>query len=241
MADTAAPATAASPSPGAVVDAAIVAFARNGYDDVKLNALARTTGMSKRMIHYHFGNKRGLYLAALKVASARITPPQDIATRSYAAPVEGMRRYIDALYHAFLDHPDGVRLVLRENLDPVAAEEDAAALVSENEVLLHVERLLLAGQDAGAFRPGISAVDLLTLVASLCFFRVGNSLTALSVSDVDFASRRNVDGMRRMVIDTVLTFLTSNIPYSGYESYLEPTPTAEEETADVYSDDGGLV
>ena len=79
MADTAAPETATSPSPGAVVDAAIVAFAHNGYDDVKLNALARTTGMSKRMIHYHFGNKRGLYLAALKVASARITPPQDLS------------------------------------------------------------------------------------------------------------------------------------------------------------------
>lgn len=231
----------AAPSPESVVRAAVAAFARRGYSGAKLEALAKQTGMTKRMIHYHFGGKRGLYLAALRHASGLIKPPADISNRSYAAPVEGMRRYVDALYHAFLDNPDAVRLVLRENLDPVATEEDTAVLVEANEVLLHVERLLLAGQDAGAFRPGISAVDLLTLIASLCFFRVGNGLTALSVSNVDLESRRNIDGMRRMVIDTVLTFLTSNIPHSGYESYLESSPAAVEDPADIYSDDGGIV
>ena len=44
-----------------------------------------------------------------------------------------------------------------------------------------------------------------------------------------------------MVIDTVLTFLTSNIPHSGYESYLESSPTSVEDPADVYSADGGIV
>ena len=230
-----------APSPESVVRAAVSAFARRGYSGVKLDGLAKKTGMTKRMIHYHFGDKRGLYLAALKEASGRIAPPAEISNRSYAAPVEGMRRYVDALYHAFLDNPDAVRLILRENLDPVAAEEDAATLAEANDVLLHVERLLLAGQDAGAFRPGISAVDLLTLIASLCFFRIGNGLTALSVSDVDLESRRNVDGMRRMVIDTVLTFLTSNIPHSGYESYLESSPASVEDPAGIYSADGGIV
>ena len=49
-----------------------------------------------------------------------------------------------------------------------------------------------------------------------------------------------------MVIDTVLAFLTSNISYSGYESYLEPAPSPAEaaepdELFDIYGEDGRIV
>ena len=83
--------------------------------------------------------------------------------RFFAVSVEGMRRFVDALYHTCLDNPDAVRLVLRENLDPAVEADDAALLTDAREMTLHAERLLLAGQDAGAFRPGITAVDLLAL------------------------------------------------------------------------------
>ena len=234
------------PSPDAVVRAAVAAFSSKGYAGVTVETLAKRTGMTKRMIHYHFGDKRGLYLAALRHAVDCLAPPEDVLNRSYAVPVEGMRRFVDALYHAFLDNPEAVRLVLRENLDPAVEGEDAAQFTDVRDITLHAERLLLAGQDAGAFRPGITAVDLLTLISSLCFFRVSNAATAQHLSRVDMESRRNVDGMRRMVIDTVLAFLTSNISYSGYESYLEAAPAPAEDAEpdeyfDIYGDEGRIV
>lgn len=233
-------------SPDAVVRSALSAFARNGYSGAKVEALAKQTGMTKRMIHYHFGDKRGLYTAALRLALEQLAPPENILNRSHAVPVEGMRRFVDALYHAFLHNPDAVRLILRENLDPALETEDASALTGVRDVTLHAERLLLAGQDAGAFRPGITAVDVLTLISSLCLYRVGNAATAKHVFGVDVESRRNVDGMRRMVIDAVLAFLTSNISYSGYESYIEATPAPAEdadpdELFDIYGDEGRIV
>lgn len=235
-----------SPCPETVVAAALVAFARLGFAETKLDALAKDTGMTKRMIHYHFGDKKGLYQRCLRSALELIAPPADILNRSHAVPVEGMRRFVDALYFAIMDHPDAVRLVIRDNLDPILSDEEVANLPGATDVTLHVERLLLAGQDAGAFRPGISAQDVLVLISSLCFFRVGNSVTALNVGHVDVERQRNVEGMRRLVIDTVLAFLTSNIPDSGYESYLETTalPDAHapaDELYDLYGDDGGLV
>ena len=235
-----------APSPDSVIRAAVTAFARDGYASVTVETLAKQTGMTKRMIHYHFVDKRGLYVAALRHALGQLAPPENVLNRSFAVPVEGMRRFVDALYHTCLDNPDAVRLVLRENLDPAVEADDAALLTDAREVALHAERLLLAGQDAGAFRPGITAVDLLALIVSLCFFRVGNGVTAQHLSRVDLESRRNVDGMRRMVIDTVLAFLTSNISYSGYESYLEPAPSPAETTEpgelfDIYGEDGRIV
>lgn len=236
-----------SPTPLEVTQTAMRMFANCGYADTKLEAVAKETGMTKRMIHYHFADKKGLYLRALHLALTQVAPPAEVLNRSYAAPVEGMRRFVDALYHAFLDNPDAVRLVIRENMDPVVEDDEAAQLPGANEVTLHVERLLLTGQDAGAFRPGVSALDVLILITSLCFFRVGTAVTAQNVGRMDVTNQRNVDGMRRLVVDAVLSFLTSNIPHSGYASYVELFSTADDEAApqdgvyDVYSDNGAVV
>ncbi|WP_245945758.1 TetR/AcrR family transcriptional regulator [Corynebacterium senegalense] len=234
MADT----IPSAPEAEAAAASALEVFARHGYEATKLQTLADATGMSKRMIHYHFGDKRGLYRACLTRAIHLLTPPQEVLNRSYAVPVEGMRRFVDAIFHRFLHNPGAVRLVLRENLDPVLAEGDTLKPHELSEVLLHLERILLLGQDSGAFRPEVSADDILIMLCSLCLFREGNHRTAHNLTQVDLRSQRNVEGMRRMAIDTVLAFLTSNIPPSGYGSYLEAEAAPEQEEG--YEVDGAI-
>ena len=81
------------------VDIAITHFARDGYAAAKLDAIAREAGMSKRMLHYHLGDKKELYRRALTHAAWSFAPPQDFLERSYAVPVEGIRRFVDVLFH----------------------------------------------------------------------------------------------------------------------------------------------
>ncbi|SIS51614.1 transcriptional regulator, TetR family [Corynebacterium appendicis CIP 107643] len=214
------------------VDIALTHFAREGYTSTKLDTIAREAGMSKRMLHYHFGDKRELYRRALTRAAWSFTPPQEFLDRSYAVPVEGIRRFVDVLYNRMIQNPDSIQLFLRENLDPVLSPEDVTATRSDSEVLLQIERLLLMGQDAGAFRPGISATDVAVLIASLTFFRIGNHATMDQFGGMNMLSPTNTEGMRRLTIDAVLTFLTSNIPHSGYESYLTFSAPEVAEPAD---------
>ena len=58
-----------------VVDIALDMFARGGFSQTKLGAIAKETGMSKRMIHYHFGDKKGLYAKAIRRALERLVLP----------------------------------------------------------------------------------------------------------------------------------------------------------------------
>lgn len=206
-----------------VVDTALPMFAANGFSGTKLDAVAKQSGVSKRMLHYYFGDKLGLYERVLGRASELLKPPQEVLDRSYAVPVEGMRRFVDSMFHVCAEHADCARLLMRERLNPSAgAGELGARAHSEvaSDVALQAERLLILGQDAGAFRPGISADDLLALIAALCEFQVSHPEAFYAANRIDFANHRNVEGMRRLVIDAVLAFLTSNIPHSGYESYL---------------------
>lgn len=219
-----------------VVTTALRMFADTGFQATKLEDIAKASGMSKRKIHYNFGDKKGLYARAVLRALDLLHPPESVLNRSYAVPVEGMRRFIDALYMAIKDHPEAVVILLREQLDP--ALEDADSLYSQRskDVALHLERLLLIGQDSGAFRPGISADDVLLLLISICFFPAGVGDVAQGLRGVNFRSERNITGMRRMVIDTVIAFLTTSISPSGYDSYLEATPPADAEDASTTHD-----
>ncbi|MDK8795882.1 TetR/AcrR family transcriptional regulator [Corynebacterium sp. MSK041] len=211
-------------------------FAQEGYAATRLDAIAKEVGMSKRMLHYHFGDKKELYRRCLVHAAWSFSPPQDFLERSYAAPVEGIRRFVDALHHGMVQNPEAIRLLLRENLDPVLTPGEATSLRGESEVILQLERLLLMGQDVGAFRPGISAADVVVLIASLSFFRTSNHITMDEFSSINLLSPANTEGMRRLTIDAVLTFLTSNIPDSGYESYLTHTTGTPRA---IHSDDDG--
>ncbi len=197
-----------------VIDVAIEQFSELGFADTKLDNISRLAGMSKRMIHYHFGDKKGLYQQALTVAARLLNPPAGSLELDSAVPVEGVRTLVDWLFKQHVEHPEAIRMMTMES--STGALDGGHALIDVSEVFLHLDKLLMLGQDSGAFRPGISANDIFTLIASLTI------------------------GMHRMTVDAVLAFLTTNIPDSGHSSYLTTSAADEDNDAspqDIYSSD----
>lgn len=226
--DTGAPARSGSKADvHRAVNVALHLFATHGYAGTKLETVAKEAGMSKRMLHYHFGDKKGLYRAAMHRAAYTFSPPKDFLERSFDVPVEGVRRFVDSIFHQIVQHPDSVQLFLRENLDPVLDAGEITTVWNDDSIIMQMERLLLMGQDAGAFRPGVSSVDIGLIIASTTFFRVANQYTMDHFGAINLFSPENIDGMRRLTIDAVLAFLTSTIPDSGHSSYLTVTLPAD--------------
>lgn len=203
-----------------VVEAAIEQFSELGFLETRLETIAKISGMSKRMIHYHFGDKKGLYHRCLVEAVERITPEAEELSIDTSVPVEGVTQLVEAVYLRMVDHPECLRLLAMESLHQVLGITELAALNSQSEVSLHLDRMLMLGQDAGAFRPGIAAEDLFYLVGSLAFYRMTNRDLLVNLFDLDPASAENTEGVRRMAVDAVVAFLTANIRDSAHGSYL---------------------
>ena len=61
------------PAPGTeILDVATSEFAAHGYQGSRVDEIAALTRTTKRMIYYHFGGKKQLYIAVLERAYARI-------------------------------------------------------------------------------------------------------------------------------------------------------------------------
>lgn len=228
-----------------VLNIALHKFANLGFTEAKLDAIARESGMSKRMLHYHFGDKKGLYRQTLEHAITLLRPAgADIEVPAGTPVVDGVRLVTDALFAAYVENPDAVRMLLLENLHHYGKVGEGNPILDQSAVILELDKLLMQGQDSGAFRPGISAMDVFTMVISMAVFRLSNRNTMLNLYSFDTLDDENTQGMARMASDAVLTFLTSNLKSTNAVSYLSAgvgldSPTQENQEAasyDVVSD-----
>lgn len=234
--------TAAEVAVERVVEIATEQFSHKGFAETKLDTISRASGMSKRMIHYHFGDKQGLYQKALAHAAELLAPNVALMETDSTVPVEGVRKLVDTIYDQYVAHPEAVRLLTQESVIQSLEASQNAAVTDLSELSLHLDKLLMKGQDAGAFRPGISANDVFVLIASLAMYRTTNKDMMINLLGLDMTNETNTEGMRRMVIDAVLAFLTANIPDSGQESYLTAKVEYDESEvpSDVYDSGSGI-
>ncbi|MDK4301929.1 TetR/AcrR family transcriptional regulator [Corynebacterium propinquum] len=206
--------------------AAITEFIRHGYEHADISQLEDTRSGAPL-------DKLEWYSHAIAACMDAITPPASALSTDSPVPAECMAHIVHALFTQLDTHRDAVALLAVESLHPVLEAGTTTTMMESSELGLHLDRVLLRGQEAGAFRPGISAQDVFYLVISLSFSRLNHRHLMAMTTRVDTLSAANTAGVRRLVVDAVLSFLTSNIADSEHESYLATT-------SDEDHDDSGL-
>ncbi len=110
-----------------ILEAAEVCFASAGFAGATTRQVASRAGVNVATLHYHFGNKEGLYRAVLGRAASGSLPVADGA----GAPAERFSRLIGQLWDFGVSRPSLARLSLLDRLagpapaGTEAPEEDA--------------------------------------------------------------------------------------------------------------------
>jgi AcrR family transcriptional regulator len=93
-----------------LLEAAVKHFSARHFDDVATSDITETAGVAQGLLFHYFGNKRGIYLEALRDAADRLnaaaTPPP-----SDGSPGEQFRRMLRA-HLTYLSEHDGLALRL---------------------------------------------------------------------------------------------------------------------------------
>src|SRR5258708_5297063 len=108
-----------------LVDVAGEAFAERGYDAVGVREICQLAGANAAAVNYHFGDKRGLYVACLRHAQScqvdELTPPH---WPEGCSPADKLRAFIRAMLESKLasSRPRWhLELMLREMVRPTDA------------------------------------------------------------------------------------------------------------------------
>lgn len=117
---------------GRLLEAAGRVFASRGFALATVREIVKEAGANIAAVHYHFGDKEGLYTAALIAAHrATLKLEPDLEAFAEMPPAEALRRQVGQILRAVLDEQvtDWHRsLLLRELIEPTPA---SAALARE--------------------------------------------------------------------------------------------------------------
>ncbi|WP_084513324.1 TetR/AcrR family transcriptional regulator [Nocardia mikamii] len=105
-----------------LIDTAIEEFSTKHYDAVTVGEIAKSAGVAHGLLFHYFGNKRGIYLEAMREAARNLDVSENIPTEGPAG--ERIRALFSANLHYLAEHRGlARRLVLGgRGADPEAWE-----------------------------------------------------------------------------------------------------------------------
>src|SRR5262245_54024322 len=158
---------------GEILDVATAEFAARGYDGARVDEIAALTRTTKRMIYYHFGGKKQLYIAVLERAYVRIRSAERDVNVDDLDPITAIRRIAEVTFDHHEAHPDFIRLVSIENIHNAEHVKELVALVDlSGPVISLLDEILEHGRAQMLFRDDIDAIDVHMMISAFCFFRV---------------------------------------------------------------------
>jgi len=189
-----------------ILNVALQEFSRLGLSGARIDAIAAESGSNKGMIYYYFGNKEGLYVAALEESYRRVRQIEDgLRIDETQAPEAVLRSLTAASFDFHAAHPEFIRMVMAENINHGEYIRRIPQLREINRPAITVlERLCRRGVAQGVFRPDVDPVDLHMTISALSFYNVSNRHTFSFIFERDLGAQEVHAARRASVVDTVL-------------------------------------
>ena len=196
-----------------ILDVATSEFAAHGYDGSRVDEIAALTRTTKRMIYYHFGGKRQLYIAVLERAYARIRAAEREVNVDNLDPVDAVRRVAEVTFDHHEAHPEFIRLVSIENIHHAEHVKELAEMVDlGGPVVELLDGILRRGRARGVFRSDADAIDVHMMISAFCVFRVANRHTFGTIFGRDLVDPARHDHYRTMCGDMIIRYLAAGAP-----------------------------
>ena len=163
-----------------ILDAAEHIFLAKGFADASTAEIARKSGVTKSLIHHHFGSKEALWAQVKERRFAEYFDRQIAALREQKADLDLLRKSIEMYFHFLQRNPDLVRMLAWMALEGERAGTPGARPTRAGESGDGVERTEKAyllnelgvakireGQAAGILRDDVDPLMILSIFGAL--------------------------------------------------------------------------
>jgi AcrR family transcriptional regulator len=174
-----------------ILGAAVREFARYGLGGARVDRIAERAGANKRMLYYYFGDKDGLFLAALEDRYAHIRSAERALDLEHLDPREALKRLVEFTWRYFLEHPEFMTLLNSENLHKGRHVRNSKSVPIMHSPLVETLRSVLRkGEQQGLFRKGVDPVQLYISIAGEIYFYLSNRYTLSRIFERDLMAPR---------------------------------------------------
>jgi AcrR family transcriptional regulator len=197
-----------------IIEIASEEFALNGLSGARIDEIAARTRTSKRMIYYYFGDKEGLYLAALENAYRTVREGEAKLDVGDLPPVEALRALVEFTFDHHHQHEDFIRMVMIENIHHGEYLDQSTVIRELNiSAIDTMASVYERGVAEGLFRSGLDPIELHWQVSALCFFNVSNRATFSKIFGRDFGTSKALASLRNNAVEMVLRYVAEEVAH----------------------------
>lgn len=195
-----------------ILRAATFEFCRNGLGGARVDAIAHRAKANMRLLYAYFGDKNGLYLAALEHVYAEIRAAEQQLNLDSLDPTLAMQELLDFTFTFFQNHQDYIALINNENLQRGKNLRKSGKISDLTLPLVaSIKSILLRGEAAGVFRSGVDPVQLYVTITAFSYFHVSNRFTLSAMFDKDLSDPIWLEQRRSHAQDVIATWLTAPV------------------------------
>ncbi|MGA8944253.1 MAG: TetR/AcrR family transcriptional regulator, partial [Thermoactinomyces sp.] len=133
-----------------IFQAAIKVFADSGFDQAKMDDIAKEAGVAKGTIYYHFKSKEDLFVGLMNEGVQKLI---DFAKRNismYDSPTEQMQALVESHVLFYVENGMLAKLLLSEAFGTKSRQYQFRIKI--HEYLRLIEEILLRGTEKGEFK-----------------------------------------------------------------------------------------
>jgi len=151
-----------------LLQAAVKLFARHGFHAVSVDQIVAAARVNKRMVYHYFGNKDGLFEAALADVYRRIEQVEFHAVERGRTASEKLSRLLASYFEFLDDEPEFTRLLQWENLEKGRHLTKENHAITKNPFMNRFRGIVAEGVAAGEFRRDLDIPQLMIHFIGLC-------------------------------------------------------------------------
>jgi len=195
-----------------LLQAAVTVFAESGLSGGSVSRIAKKANSHDRMIYYYFGNKEGLFVAALEEIYRQYNAAESAVTLDLEQPITALQQAVTFFVRYFRDRPEFVTVLNSENLHrgKHISQSLLASQFSKPAIGL-VQRALVAGQQADLFRQDVSPRDIYVMISAMGYFYQSNQYTLSAFLGEPLSAPDRYAQWEAFVVDAVFRTVTAQV------------------------------
>ncbi len=184
-------------------------FAEKGFFGARVDEIADSANINKRMLYAHFGNKEGLYTATLMKTYERLAEFEKQFIIKGIDPIASIRNIVLTSFRFLSQNPNFVRMLLWENLNMAKAvpRDELARLKAPS--LEYMREQIRRGKEMGIFRADADEFHTVFSLMNLCFSYFSNIHTMSAMLSRDMTAEEEVISRAEYISDIIIKYLES--------------------------------
>lgn len=190
-----------------ILAAAENAFSKKGYYGARVDEIAETGGINKRMIYAHFGNKENLYIAVLDEVYKRMADEESSLIKKNMDSIETVNKVIEHYFSFLSKNPGFVKIVMWENLNEAIYFNKSNARFMKTTAIELLKEKIRQGIESGVFKESIDINEAVVTINMLCFSYFSNIHTMAELMQMDYFEEKEQSKRCEHVKEIILNYL----------------------------------